>query len=146
VSERAPIPKPLPQPTAQSRPFWDACASGELRLQRCNACGAWWFPPAERCPECLGTRWTWAKASGRGRVYSFVVYHRAYHPAFASELPYVVALVELEEGPRLISNLIGCAVGCASCEMAVEVVFEQVAEGVNLPKFRPRSTGGSGQG
>ena len=144
MSERAPIPKPLPQPTAQSQPYWDACASGELRLQRCDACGAWWFPPAERCPECLGTRWTWTPASGRGRVYSFVVYHRAYHAAFAPDLPYVVALVELEEGPRVISNLVGCAVESVRCDMAVEAVFEQVAEGVHLPKFRSRGTAGTG--
>ena len=140
MSTSASVPKPLPQPTAQSRPFWDACASDDLRLQRCDACGAWWFPPAERCPECLGTRWAWTTTSGRGRVYSFVVFHRAYHPAFASELPYVVALVELEEGPRLISNVVGCPVESVRCDMTVEVVFDQVAEGIKLPKFRPRQT------
>ena len=78
----------------------------------------------------------WSPVSGRGKVFSFVIYDRVYHPAFAEDVPYVVALVELEEGPRLISNVIGIPPDDVRCEMPVEVVFDDVAEGVAVPKFR----------
>lgn len=130
--------KPMPEPTPQSQPFWDGCAEHKLRMQRCDDCLKWWFPPADRCPECLSARFQWARASGRGKVFSFVTFHRAYHPAFAGDLPYVVALVELEEGPRLISNIVDCPVDSVRCDMPVEVVFEDVTETTTLYKFRPR--------
>ena len=131
--------KPLPQPTPQSQPFWDACAKRELQLQRCDDCRAWRFPPADRCPECLSARSQWTRTSGRGRVYSFVVFHRAYHPAFADELPYAVALVELEEGPRLLANIVDCPIDCVRCEMPVEVVFDDVAPATTLYRFKRSS-------
>ena len=75
--------------------------------------------------------------SGRGKVYSFVTFHRVYHPAFAGEVPYVVAIVELEEGPRLLSNIVGVTPDAVVCEMPVQVVFDDVATDVSVPKFRP---------
>ena len=93
------------------------------------------------CPECLSTEWVWTKVSGRGIVYSFVVFHRVYHTGFKDEVPYVVAVVELEEGPRLMSNIIGCDPNAVHCDMPVEVVFDDVSEEVTLPKFRLRQDG-----
>ncbi len=130
--------KPLPVSSPESRSFWEGCRRHELLVQRCAECHAFWFPPSILCPECLGTAWEWTKISGWGRVYSFVVFHRVYHVGFTDEIPYVVAVVELEEGPRLMSNIIGCDPYDVHCEMAVEVVFEDVSETVTLPKFRPR--------
>jgi uncharacterized OB-fold protein len=129
--------KPLPISSPESQPFWEGCRRHELLIQRCALCHAFWFPPSILCQECLSTEWNWTKTSGRGRVYSFVVFHRIYHTGFASEIPYVVAVVELEEGPRLMSNIIGCDPHTVHCEMPVEVVFEDVSEAVTLPKFCP---------
>ena len=129
--------KPLPISSHESAAFWEGCRNHELRVQRCEGCGHFAFPPASRCPQCLASSLKWTKTSGRGKIYSFVIYHRAYHPGFEKEIPYVVALVELDEGPRLISNIIECDLQSVRCEMPVEVVFEEMAEQVTLYKFRP---------
>lgn len=129
--------KPLPQPSATSRPFWDGCRTHTLMLQRCLHCGTFRFPPRRLCPECLSAEGEWRRGSGRGRIYSFVVYHRLYHPAFAADLPYNVAVVELTEGPKLVSTIVGCANADLRCDMPVEVIFEDVTPEVTLPKFRP---------
>ncbi|HVX98591.1 MAG TPA: OB-fold domain-containing protein [Pseudorhodoplanes sp.] len=97
---------PLPQPTPLSQPYWDALKQGRLTFQRCQRCGHAWLPPRAECPECLAADWAWTEACGRGRIVSWVVYHHAYHDAFKDRLPYNVALVELEEGPRLITNIV----------------------------------------
>jgi uncharacterized OB-fold protein len=131
--------KPLPVPSELSRPFWEACRRHELLVQRCLSCGTVRFPPAILCPECLSEEAEWKKSSGKGKVFSFVVFHRLYHPGFEGELPYTVALIELEEGARLISNVVGCPPVEVACDMPVEVVFEDVTPEVTLPKFRPRS-------
>lgn len=130
--------KPVPVPSEESKPYWEAARRRELKLQRCLDCGAFRFPPSVLCPECSSRSAEWAAVSGRGKVYSYVVFHRAYHPAFAGDLPYAVACVELEEGPRLLSNITGVAPEKIRCDMPVEVVFEPVTEEVTLPKFRPR--------
>jgi uncharacterized OB-fold protein len=129
--------KPLPVPSPESEPFWDACRRHELALQRCEPCGTSWFPPSALCPRCLGEAWHWEATSGQGSVYSFVVFRRVYHPGFADDIPYVVAVVELEEGPRLPTRLVGIAPEDVRCDMPVEVVFDDVTEAVTLPKFRP---------
>jgi uncharacterized OB-fold protein len=96
---------PLPEVTDLSRPYWDGLAEGELRFQRCSQCQKAWLPPREQCPRCLSDRWEWTGASGRGRIISWVVYRQSMHPAFTGRLPYNVAVVELDEGPRLITNI-----------------------------------------
>lgn len=131
--------KPIPTPSEDSKPFWEATRNGELRLQSCLDCGSYRFPPGVLCPECSSTSSEWVPVSGRGRVHSFVVFHRAYHPAFANDLPYAVACVELEEGPRLLSNIVGVETARIRCDMAVEVLFEKINEEISLPKFRPRA-------
>lgn len=131
------VAKPLPRPAPESLPYWEAARQHRLELPRCNACGKFWFPPSRFCPHCLAADFAWIPVSGKGRIYSFVVFHRIYHPAFAGEVPYVVALVELAEGPRLLSNIVGIPSDNVRCNMAVEVVFDDMAEGVAVPKFTP---------
>lgn len=96
---------PPPERTGLTAPYWEALDSGELAFQRCSECGNAWLPARTECPRCLAAQWRWEKAAGGGRLVSWVVYHRSYHPAFADRLPYNVAIVELDEGPRLISNI-----------------------------------------
>jgi uncharacterized OB-fold protein len=98
---------PVPERTDLNAPYWDALADGRLMFQRCSTCRLARLPPRSECPRCLAADYEWEEAGGRGRLVSWVVYHRAYHPAFEGRLPYNVALVELEEGPRLITNLVG---------------------------------------
>jgi uncharacterized OB-fold protein len=98
--------KPVPVPTADSVPFWEGTARGELRLQRCEACHAHQFPPRLICAHCGSREVAWVTTSGRGTIYSYTVVHRAPTPAFAADVPYVVALVDLDEGPRLMTNVV----------------------------------------
>ena len=127
--------KPLPVPTVESEPFWEGCKRRELLLPQCRGCAGYWFPPSPACPHCWSTEWDWRKASGRGAIYSFGVYHRVYHPGFESEVPYVFAIVELEEGPRLVGNVVDRKPEDLRCGLPVEVVFEDVTPDVTLYKF-----------
>jgi uncharacterized OB-fold protein len=132
------IEKPLPAITEDGAPYWEGCRAGELRAQRCAGCGRLRWPPSVVCPHCLGEEAAWVALSGRGTVYSFIVVHRPQHPAFFADAPYNVAIVELEEGPRLHTNVVECAPEALRVGMPVEVVFERVNDEVTLPKFRPR--------
>lgn len=96
---------PKPEITDLTRPYWDALEQGHLVFQRCD-CGNAWLPAHRLCPSCLKPTVRWERSAGHGRLVSWVVYHTAYHEAFASRLPYNVALVELDEGPRLITNIV----------------------------------------
>jgi uncharacterized protein len=129
--------KPQPRPAPESVPYWQAAREHRLEIQRCNACGEFWFPPSQSCPHCLAGDFAWTPVSGVGKVFSFVTYHRVYHPAFAKDVPYVVALVELAEGPRILTNIVGVAPEAVVCEMPVKVVFDDVEDGVSVPKFAP---------
>ena len=123
---------PLPDETPLSRPYWDALRQGRLTFQRCR-CGHAWLPPRAECPECLAAEWDWAQASGKGRVISWVVYHHAYHEAFKERVPYNVALVELDEGPRLITNIVNPEAGIKA-ERPVTLKIED-EHGVALARF-----------
>jgi uncharacterized OB-fold protein len=129
------VAKPLPRPTPESQPFWDAVQERKLVLQHCRSCRQFWFPPSALCRHCLSTDFTWQESEGEGRIYSFVVYHRLYHPAFEADLPYVVALVELPEGPRLLTNIIGTTPDDIRCDLPVHVVFHDDGRGMLLPQF-----------
>jgi len=129
--------KPVPRPSPESAHYWKAAREHRLEIQRCDACGQFWFPPSQSCPHCLASNFTWTPVSGRGKVFSFVTYHRVYHPAFAKEVPYVVALVELDEGPRLLTNIVGLLPEQVVCDMPVQVTFDDYDEGVAVPKFTP---------
>ena len=129
--------RPIPAITAEMRPFYDAARRGELVVQRCRGCGALRFPARALCSDCLAVDAEWAPVTGRGEVYSFNVMHQIYHPGFAAEVPYAVVLVQLAEGPRLLSNLVGIAPDAIRIGMPVRVVFEDVSDEVTLPKFAP---------
>lgn len=130
--------KPLPRIDEINRPYWEAAKRHELVLQRCQVCGRYRYPPGETCPGCLSDKLDWVKASGRGKVYTWTVFHQVYHPAFASEAPYAVVAVELEEGPRLTTSLVDCKPEDIKIDMPVEVVFDDVTAEITLPKFRPK--------
>ena len=129
--------KPKPRPAPESLPYWQAAKEHRLALPRCEECEKFWHPPSRTCPHCLSANFTFRDVSGRGKVFSFVTFHRVYRPAFAEEVPYVVALVELEEGPRLLTNILGVSHEEVRCEMPVEVVFDDYDEDISIPKFRP---------
>ena len=129
--------KPLPQPNEITGPFWEASKNHELKLQRCGSCGGYRYPPGEICPHCRSNNLEWVKVSGRGKVYTWSVIHQVYHPAFAEEVPYALVAVELEEGPRMVTNLVGCPPEEISVDMPVAVTFEDVTDEISLPKFRP---------
>jgi hypothetical protein len=129
---------PLPVPTPETRPFWEAARRHELHLQRCRACGRHVFYPRAVCPHCFGNDLEWQRVSGRGRLHTFTVVHRGAR-GFPLGPPYVLAIVELAEGPRLMTNLVDCEADPArlTIGMPVEVVFADVAAAVALPRFRP---------
>jgi uncharacterized OB-fold protein len=127
---------PLPKPSNETEPFWAAVQERRLVVPKCENCGTLTFPPTVACPACAADRFTWAPVSGRGTIYSFTVYHRVYHPAFKGKVPYVVAVVALEEGPRIISNVVGIPPGEVTCELPVSVIFEEVRDGYLIPKFQ----------
>jgi uncharacterized protein len=129
--------KPIPVPSAESQAYWDGLRDRKLLMPRCDACGNYWFPPSLLCPHCNATNWTWTSTSGRGRIFSYVVYHRIYHPGFADEVPYAVAVIELDEGPRMVSNVIGIAPDKLACDLRVQVVYQPITDTITLPKFKP---------
>lgn len=132
--------KPLPRPTPVSQEFWEGARRHELRLQRCTGCGEHIFYPRVVCPSCLSDGLEWVTASGKGKVYSYTVVRRAMHPSFRPDVPYVYAIVELEEGPHMPTNIVGCSHDDVSVDMPVEVVFDDVTEKMTLVKFRPPLT------
>ena len=126
--------KPQPRPAAESAPYWQGAKAHKLLLPRCNACGKFWFPPSGRCVHCLSPDFAWRESAGKGRIYSSVVFHRVYHPAFEADVPYAVAIVELDEGPRLLANIVGTPPEDIRCDMRVRVVFEERGEYM-IPQF-----------
>ena len=129
--------KPLPAVSNLNRPYWEGLVERELRLQRCSACSRVWYPPGPWCPACWSKDYTWSALSGRGRVSSWVVFHQSYFPSFADDVPYNVAEVELDEGPRLLTNLVDIEEDQIRVGIPVEIVYDPVAEGVTLARFRP---------
>lgn len=127
--------KPLPVPNADTAAFWEGCARGELRLQRCLSCGAAQFPPRALCAACHAPDPVWERASGRGRIVSHTRVHRPPSPAFKADAPYVVALVTLEEGPRMMVSLRGAAAEAPRIGDAIRIGFDPPAglHGVALP-------------
>ena len=128
---------PPPEVTELNAPHWTGLAEGRLRFQRCGACGNAWLPAREACPRCLADGATWEDASGRAKLVSWVVYHQSFHPAFAGRLPYTVAVVELDEGPRLYTNIVGVGDPEAlRIDQPLDVVFE-VDDDITLARFKP---------
>jgi uncharacterized OB-fold protein len=128
--------RPLPKPTPESRVYWDGLRARQLMLPRCLDCAKAHFYPRAVCPHCASRRLEWRRASGRGTLYSFVINHRP--PAWRGPEPYVIAVIELEEGPRLMANLVGVAPdpSLIRCDAPVEIQYEDVTPEVTLPAFR----------
>ena len=129
--------KPLPHPNEVSQPFWDAAKRHELQIQRCNACGTHIFYPREACSACLSPDLLWIPVSGKGTLYSYTIAQAPTHPAFADDVPYVIAIVELKEGPHITTNLVGCQPDQVTIGMPVVASFEEVTPEMTLVKFRP---------
>jgi uncharacterized protein len=127
----------LPTPDQETQPFWDATQQGELLLQQCAACEHTYFYPRPFCPRCWSEDVSWLPASGRGSVYTWSVVHRNDLPPFPGRVPYVAAIVELEEGPRMMTNVVGCDLDALRVGMPVEVTFEEETDDITLPRFRP---------
>lgn len=134
-----PYDKPLPKINADNQAFWAGCRQRELRFQQCDDCGHVRWPPAILCPQCHSTRTGWLTSGGVGKIYTFAVYHSVFHPGFADEVPYTVAVVTLVEGPRLLTNIVDCPPDQVRCDLPVEVCWEEIDDTITLPKFRPQA-------
>ena len=130
--------KPLPQPTPDTEPFWQAVKRHELMLPRCKACGELHYYPRPFCPNCFSWDLEWVRCSGRGKVYSYVINHRP-APGFQDEAPHIIAVIELEEGPRMMGNVSGIEPDPAKVQvdMPVEIIFEDVNDQLTMFKFKP---------
>ena len=128
--------RPVPQPTPETQHFWDGTRSGELRLQRCADCSHAYFPPRPFCPECSSRNVAVEAASGKATLHSYVIHHREM-PGFPS--PYAIAVVELDEGPRMMTNIVECeqTPEALVLDMPLEVTFEKLDDEISLPLFRP---------
>ena len=130
--------RPLPVLTDRNRPFWQAAARDEFILPRCTACGRVYFPIAPVCPDCGAGDPGWRHSKGLGTVSSFVVFHQAFFESFSDRVPYVVAQVALDEGPRYTANLLGISPDAVRAGLPVRVAFERITDTITLPQFRPR--------
>jgi uncharacterized OB-fold protein len=129
--------KPIPVPDEASKPFFEGAREHRLMIQRCRACGTAHWPVQSRCSACFSADIAWVQASGKGTLYTFSLMHQIIHPGFASEVPYNVAEVDLEEGLRVTSAIVGCANDNLRIGMPLEGTFEDITDEVSLPKFRP---------
>ena len=139
AAESKPYAKPLPHLDEENRPWWEALKRHELYLQRCRDCGALRYYPRALCPECLSSRTEWLRSKGTGKVYTFTVTYQNTAPGFRNALPYVLAYVELDEGLKLLTNIIDCRPEEVRIGMPVAVVFDDVTPEVTLAKFCPAS-------
>ena len=126
-------PHPRPAPDADTAPFWEGCRRHRLLLQRCADCAAWRFPPRPRCASCRSDQFSWRQVSGHGTIASYTVCHPPVLPAFADRVPYNVIVVQLAEGPFIVSNLVDAEPGV---DVSVEVTFVDVDHELTLPQFR----------
>ena len=128
--------KPIPFPDLATAKFWEAAREGKLLIQECGDCGVRQFFPQAHCRSCLSENVEWIEAGGRGKIYSYTVVHRPPTAQFQEDAPYVVALIELEEGVCMMSNIVGIEPSAVCVGMEVEVVFEEITPDISLPKFR----------
>jgi len=130
--------KLLPEPTPETAPYWEGAKAHELRIQHCNDCNKFFFYPRIFCPTCLSDNVEWRTVSGKGTLLTYVLSARP-APGFENELPYAIAIVQLDEGPHLMSNIVNTELTPANLPagMAVEVTFEDINDKITLPKFQP---------
>ena len=134
-------PRAVPPVNPWSEPFWQAARAGRLIIPRCRACGRNSFYPRPSCPFCFSDELEWIECSGRGTVYSFTVVTNNAPSAFMADLPFVIAIVRLEEGVQMLTNIVDCRPEALCCDMPVEVTFARLTDEMTLPKFRPRRSG-----
>ena len=134
------VERPIPQPiTPESKPYWDGMKESKLMLPKCQDCGKVHFYPRAFCPHCHSHNLTWVQASGKGTLYSFEILHRPFNRAVKVPTPYVLAMVELEEGPRMLSNLVNVEPDpkVVKCDMPVEIVYSKLTDDITIPLFQP---------
>ena len=129
----------LPTPDAETQPFWDGARDSQLLIRRCNACGEAHFYPRPFCPRCWSPAVVWEEASGRASLYTWSVVHRNDLPPFGDRVPYVAAVVDLEEGPRMLTNVVDCEFEALEVGMALEVGYQAISDEVTIPVFHPAS-------
>lgn len=130
--------KPLPEMDPEEKPFWENLKAHEMKIQHCSDCESWFFPPRAICPHCLSENYVWTPVSGRGEVYAVTTFHLSFHPGYTKDdLPYNVSIIKLEEGMRMVSNVVGCPVDQVKIGMPVEVIYDDVTDEVTLAKFQP---------
>ena len=131
------LPTPSPAANPETKTFWDAAAEGRLAVPRCRSCDSFIWYPRTYCPECHGRDVEWVDASGRGTIYSYSVVRRGAAGAYAGVMPYVLAYVDLDEGPRVLTNIVDCDPDSLQIGTEVGVVFDRAPDGSALPRFRP---------
>lgn len=143
MTQMSDLPKPLPEPDKFTQFYWDAAKKHQLAILKCTECNTFIHPPRAMCRACQSDSLKPEVVSGRGTIYTLTRTHYIYHPAWKDELPYVIALVELEEDPsvRIVTNIVDIPAAEVQVGMPVEVVFEDVTPEVTIPKFRPRKAG-----
>jgi len=137
ADEKRKTKRPVPRIDEESRPFWEACARHELYIQKCKNCGTVFYYPRGFCPEDLSADFEWVKCGGKGKVYTYTVTRQNQSPGFRDKVPYVMAYVELEEGIRMLTNIVDCDPKDVAVGMSVEVTFEDVTPDISIPLFRP---------
>ena len=135
------VPAPLPRTQdPMDEAFWQQCQDGRLRFQRCDHCRAWRFLPRYMCAQCGSPDFAWTPVRGTGSLYSWTITHQALHPAFAADIPYIAALVELDEGVRMATRLLNCDRSALQLGLRVELVFQVIGDCFQLPCFQPLGT------
>ena len=129
--------RPIPQVEPEAAPFWESLREHRMRVQRCDDCAQFYFPPSARCPNCLSDSVAWTEVSGRGQVWATATMYRAYLPAYESEVPYDVSIIELDEGAKVWSNVVGCDPDDVQVGMVVTVRYDDVTPALTLARFVP---------
>jgi uncharacterized OB-fold protein len=132
--------RPLPQPiTPEAKPYWDGLKQGKLMIPKCGDCGVPFFYPRVVCPNCSSRSIGWIQASGQGKLHAFGIAHQSFNKAYKVPPPFVLAMIELDEGPRMLSNLINVHPDpkTVKCDMPVEIVFQKLTDDVTIPLFQP---------
>lgn len=131
------ISRNLPRPTPETKVYWEGCSQHKLLIQRCSECNKYQFYPRIICTACMSNNIEWVKAKGYGEILSYTIVRRAISVAYAANVPYVIALIQLEEGPKMMSNIVNCQPDKVMIGMSVEVVFDDWSEELSIPMFQP---------
>jgi len=129
--------KPIPVITSETAQYWDSAQKHDLHIQKCCNCNRFYFYPRDNCPFCFSNKVEWTRVTGKGKIYSFTVSYRYTSEGFRNEIPYNIAIVELEEGIRMMTNIVGCENDDLRIGMPVEIIYEDITDTVTLPKFKP---------